>query len=99
MILGGVMMLNLLIAMMSHTYDVTQELVREPLRQVIEKTLKILINKTNFKELPMVKWARQVLIIEQNIPLKERIIQQKKYAHVLPSGEKTFMVRWIQTVR
>ena len=25
----------------------------------------------------MVKWARQVLIIEQNIPLKERIVQQK----------------------
>ena len=35
MILGGVMLINLLIAMMSHTYDVTQELAREPLRQVI----------------------------------------------------------------
>jgi len=56
MILGGIMMINLLIAMMSNTYDVTQELEREPLRQ----------------------WARQVLIIEQNIAVKERLKQQKK---------------------
>jgi hypothetical protein len=34
MIMGGVMMLNLLIAMMAHTYDVTHELEREPFRQV-----------------------------------------------------------------
>lgn len=33
MIMGGVMMLNLLIAMMAHTYDVTHELEREPMRQ------------------------------------------------------------------
>jgi hypothetical protein len=34
MILGGVMLINLLIAMMCHTYDVTHELEREPYRQV-----------------------------------------------------------------
>lgn len=44
------------------------------------------------------QWARQVLIIEQNIAVKERLKQQKKYAHVLLNGDKTFMVRWKQTV-
>ena len=34
MILGGVMMINLLIAQFCNTYDETHELEREPLRQV-----------------------------------------------------------------
>jgi hypothetical protein len=39
-----------------------------------------------------------VLLIEQNIPLKNRLKEQKKYAHSLLTGEKTFMVRYKQTV-
>ena len=90
------MMINLLIAMMSNTYDVTQELEREPLRQVNQ--LFILKLKSNRVILNDKQWARQVLIIEQNIAVKERLKQQKKYAHVLLNGDKTFMVRWKQTV-
>ncbi len=46
----------------------------------------------------------QVLTIEQNVGLKERLKQQKKYATIIPSksnpkGVKVFMVRWKQSVR
>ena len=76
------MMINLLIAMMSNTYDVTQELEREPLRQVNYLFSHILKLKSNRLILMDKQWARQFLIIEQNIALKERLKQQKKYAHV-----------------
>jgi hypothetical protein len=45
-----------------------------------------------------VKFSKQILTIEQNIPIKERLEQQKKYANVLNDGEKVFIVRWKQTV-
>ena len=44
------------------------------------------------------KWAKQVLTIEQNVTIKERLKQQKKYANTLSSGEKAFIVRWKLTV-
>ena len=45
----------------------------------------------------------QVLTIEQNISIGERLKQQKKYASLLsskecPNGRKVFMVRWKQLV-
>ncbi|CAF0929774.1 unnamed protein product [Brachionus calyciflorus] len=40
------------------------------------------------------QWAKQVLTIEQNVTIKERLKQQKKYANTLSSGEKAFIVRW-----
>ena len=42
------------------------------------------------------QWAKQVLTIEQNVRVKERLKQQKKYANILNNGEKVFIVRWKQ---
>ncbi|CAF0929792.1 unnamed protein product [Brachionus calyciflorus] len=44
-----------------------------------------------------IEWAKQVLTIEQNVSLKQRLKQQKKYANTLNNGEKAFIVRWKQT--
>ena len=48
------------------------------------------------------KWALQVLTIEQNVGVKERLKQQKKYMTIISeknseSGTKVFMVRWRQS--
>ncbi len=45
----------------------------------------------------------QVLTIEQNVGIKERLKQQKKYASIItsknkPNGVKVYMVRWKQSV-
>jgi hypothetical protein len=47
----------------------------------------------------LTKWAKQVLCIEQNVPIKERLKHQAKYASILDNGKKAFIVRWKITVR
>lgn len=59
--------------------------------------LKIIV-LLNSSKLISFKWAKQVLTIEQNVQIKERLKQQKKYASTLRNGEKAFIVRWKQTV-
>ena len=44
------------------------------------------------------QWAKQVLCIEQNVPVKERLKSQGKYASTLEDGKKVFIVRWKITV-
>ena len=46
----------------------------------------------------IIQWSKQVLTIEQNVSVKERLKQQTKYACVLSNGEKAFLVRWKLTV-
>ena len=76
LVLVPMLLINLLIAMMTHTYMKTTKLKREWLRQ----------------------WSKQVLMIEQNMTRGERLKRQKKYANVIETGEKVFIVKWKQSV-
>ncbi len=44
------------------------------------------------------KWARQVLTIELNVSLKQRLKQKKQYEKETENGEKILVVRWIKDV-
>lgn len=105
-IMHGILLINLLIAMMSNTYDRTTELTREWLRQVniiltcLPVSLDCFVNDNFFE---FFQWALQVLTIEQNVGSKERLKQQKQYMTMIAEknsemGGKYFMVRWRQSV-
>lgn len=58
----------------------------------------MLPTKCLFKFPIIKKWSRQVLIIEQNVSIKERLKQQAIYASILTNKEKAFLVKWKLTV-
>ena len=44
------------------------------------------------------QWAKIMLIIEQSVSPKERIVQQSNYSGKMPGGSRILVTRLIQTV-
>jgi len=40
------------------------------------------------------QWAKMILTIEQNINVKTRLREQKKYTNLMISGERDLVVKW-----
>lgn len=94
LILVHLVLVNMLIASMAHTYDSTNLIKREWIRQVFNE---FYFFRKSVKYMFNVKWAKMVLSIEQNITEKEKLRQQLKYTQI-NNGHKTFIVRWKQNV-
>ncbi len=45
------------------------------------------------------QWAKIMLIVEQSVSRKERLIQQSKYSKRMPDDSRVLVTRLIQTVR
>ena len=44
------------------------------------------------------QWAKMILSIEQNVNIKQRIKEQKKYSYLMASGQRDLIVKWKMNV-
>jgi hypothetical protein len=93
-IIVGLLLINVLIAMMGNTYAEVNETKNEWLRQVCVD------NGIYFKSFLFIffQWAKVLLALEQSVNPKERLKYQKRYTHLLNNGERALVVRWKQSV-
>ena len=51
-----------------------------------------------FSKIYLFKWAKVLLALEQSVNPKDRLKYQKRYTHLLNTGERALVVRWKQSV-